>query len=411
MNEISSVQKGDKFEDLSYQKIIEAIEDEKFAFPLKYARVKRKARYFAEAEGKDIVFDLAIEIWPPGAENFMQLFLIECKSYATKKVPIGDLRKFCHSISEVAHLNVKAVFITDSSYTDTSLTLARNKGVMMIKVEEDSSTTIILYKGERTPALSVKTDDEFDKFIRHVFRKSETNGLRHLSSSDIDSIVRGIHMRFNSRILSNGNEIDLQKLMAFFEMDYGLRFNLESTLPNAGSKRVIGRYDAASRTITIDKSIVETLNFGFVLAHEIGHAVMHQNLHIPQDLYDDFEDSEYDPVIDKYRLVNDRNWIEWQANRFAVCLLVPIESLALQFVRVLENLGRAGRPQLYVDNQPCNMQDYNTAMVVFCLYFKVSKAVMRYRLEEFSLLRTGFSDKVKVSNPLDQLMSQLQSPK
>ncbi len=290
-------------------------------------------------------------------------------------------------------MNVKAVFITDSTYTDTSLTLARNQGIMMMKVEEDGSNSILLYKRERTSQYGVETDDEFDKFIRHVFRKSAAKGLNRLSVADIDNLVHDIHRRFNSRILTNGNEIYLEKLIAFFEREYGFTFDFSSTIASSGKKRVIGRYDSARKLVTIDKSVVDTLQFGFVLAHEIGHAVLHQDLDIPQDLYDDFDDSRYDALIDKHRLENDKNWIEWQANRFAVCLLVPKESLALQFVKILAHLGHSGRCQLYVDNQPWNMQSYNTAMNVLCHYFSVSKAVMRNRLEEFNLLRFGFEPK------------------
>lgn len=98
------------------------------------------------------------------------------------------------------------------------------------------------------------------------------------------------------------------------------------------------------RTILVDRSLFHEKyehTFRFVLAHEIGHALMHERFcRIPENMekYDAqgqaaIQDDEAKLYVfeKKQHLMTERDWIEWQANAFASALLMPktaVSSLA-----------------------------------------------------------------------------------
>lgn len=387
---ISTVKKGDRFEDKAYDIIHRAISSGEFGFPLQVAKVFRKAKYFSAKEQKDIVFDLAIEIWPTGAKNFQNLLLVECKSYSNKKVPIGDIRKFSESVKDVAELNGKAIFITDSDYTNSTVERAERTGMMLIRVDEDDKHDIILHKDERENESSIVSGDgSLEAFFKRVFQPTGGSGLKRLSSDRIEEIVREIHLDFDPEIVSNCKMIDHDKLVVFFKERYSINFELEANLNIGENRKALGRYELNNRTVYIDKSLSNQPGFGFVLAHEIGHAILHSHLNLSQAVYDDFEDSQYDPVLDKHILSNEKNWIEWQANRFATFLLMPERTVKVRVKMELERIDIMSRFHIYVDKQPWNMRDYKKVMMYLVHFFGVSKTSLEIRLQELDLIKYG----------------------
>lgn len=386
---LSSVEKGDKFENRAHGLIVKAIEDDKFAFPLKYARVKQKAKYYSKKIEKDIVFDLAIEIWPPEAKNYSNLFLIECKSYSSKKVPIGDLRKFIHDVNDVAELNGKAVFITDSSYTDPSITLAKNTGMMIITVDTDDSIDILLYKKNRIKNIDKelnKIQKQFENFITAVFNSPKITGLKKLSASSIERIANKILEEFNPNILKHYQKLNIEDFVDFFKEKYDLKFDFSKSLAENTSKETFGYFDVRNKEINIDRSIVNTDRFSFLLTHELGHFILHSKLKLNQKLYNEFEDSPYNIFTQKHTLKNDKHWVEWQANKFASSVLMPEKNIGLHLAFFQKSIGISKYGHVYLDHQKVNREDFKRITHYLSDHFNTSKTSVIYRLEELKLI-------------------------
>ena len=385
---MNTVEKGDNFELLCHNLIVAAIEDEKFAFPLKYAHVKRKAKYYSKTREKEIIFDLSIEIWPPGASNYSMIYIIECKSYSTKKVPIGDLNKFAYDVNDVAQLNGKAVFITSSSYTDTALTTAKNTGMMLIQVEENNSMSILLQKRNRLKSIEQdkQQSKQFEKFIKNIFKPVKVQGLKKLNSMQIEKKAAEFLIDFNPYILTNYEGYDFDELIQHLEEKLSIMVIYKNLNCSDDDIFALGNYNNQEKVISIDLSIRGSKRMGFVLAHEIGHAVLHGDIRINNELYYEFSDSEYDLVSDKHLLTNYKHWIEWQANKFASQILVP--SLCLKYHLVFKQLelGISKYGHIYLDNQPINRKDFGEIMNYLTFQFNTTKTTIEIRLQELNMI-------------------------
>lgn len=80
--------------------------------------------------------------------------------------------------------------------------------------------------------------------------------------------------------------------------------------------------------------------------------------------------------------------MEWQANTFASCLLMPSEDFQIAFGLLLRQLGirNRGHGPLYLDSQPDNISQFETVCATLSRYFKVSKTAIRLRMRALGLL-------------------------
>jgi Zn-dependent peptidase ImmA (M78 family) len=125
---------------------------------------------------------------------------------------------------------------------------------------------------------------------------------------------------------------------------------------------------------------------GFVFTHELGHAILHSSIKINNDLYNEFKDSEYDLVTDKDLLTNYKHWIEWQANKFASSILIPSINLQVHLVLIQKQLGIGKFGNIYLDNQPVNIQDFLDITKYLKGRFNASKSAIEYKLQELDLI-------------------------
>lgn len=386
-NAVNTAKIGDDFENICYELIISAIKDEKFAFPLKFASVKKKAKYYSSVRDKEIVFDLAIEIWPPDATNYSNLYLIECKSYSTRKVEISDLTNFSYNVNDVAELNGKAVFITNSSYTTTDLTFAKKTGMMLIEVDQDDSLSILLYKKNRRKELNTENHlKEFESFIKNVFHPVKVEGLKKLSSKNIEKITTSILSDLDASIIQNYNKYTLESLTEYMKNKYSISFEYSQLLKRAPHDEVLGSFNRQENRIEVDKSLSDSSRLGFVMAHEYGHAILHNEIKINNEHYNQFHDSEYDFTSDKHRLTNYKHWIEWQANKFATTLLMPSMNLRFHLGVFQKSIGISRYGHIYLDEQPINRSDFKRIMIYLTNQFNTTSTSIGYRLEELGLI-------------------------
>jgi Restriction endonuclease len=87
-------------------------------------RVRRKPRYFSRDREADIVFDVAVEVFPnddPAALHL--LWLIECKNYPSRNVKVDEVEEFHRKMMQVgAH---KGAIFTRCGFDEGTVRFAR----------------------------------------------------------------------------------------------------------------------------------------------------------------------------------------------------------------------------------------------------------------------------------------------
>lgn len=382
---MNTVEKGDIFEDTAFNLIKKAIDNGDLVIPYQNAKLYKKKKYFSKKRRKDIIFDIAIEIWPNNAKRYSLLYLIECKDYSTKKVPIGDIELFSSRVNEISELNGKAIFITSSNYPESAINYAEDTGMMLIKAYDDKTYSVILHKKDSNTSNS-NTDIRLYDFLKSIFSNNEITGLEILSKKQISRITHNIINQIDPSVYSNYRGLTLLQIITYFENIHHLNFELGYSLKSIFGLNLLGCYDSNTDTIFIDNTLFGTNRFMFALAHEIGHAILHKKLRINQETYNNFQDSEFDICEGKHIFHNQKHWIEWQANYFATNLILPEEPFKMQLMGFRKVIGLNCFNKIYLDKQPQNILDYQRTLNYLSKIFNTSQTTIEYRIEELDLI-------------------------
>ena len=119
----------------------------------------------------------------------------------------------------------------------------------------------------------------------------------------------------------------------------------------------------------------------YTIAHEIGHIVLHSSFFDIIDKAYEYDDDNVSPIVSEevYKRM------EVQANLFASYLLIPEKKLFVYFNKILKDLN-IHKKHLYLDSQPCNINDVNHALLKLSEHFNISKEAVKYRLKNEKLL-------------------------
>jgi Zn-dependent peptidase ImmA (M78 family) len=151
--------------------------------------------------------------------------------------------------------------------------------------------------------------------------------------------------------------------------------------------------------------------YRFTVAHELGHYMYHRHLLGGEAMIVSAEDETGAPRIHGDAEDRDLRRAEWQANRFASCLLVPLPQLALEWFNWMKSLRPfifeefANDPRWWSPSSALSARLFRDAGVRpngeihdYAFYkvaselapiFGVSKQMMRIRLEALGLLQIG----------------------
>jgi len=379
---MNTVAKGDNFENISYELIIDSINNLELGILPANAKVFRKKGYYSKDREKDIIFDLSIEIWLKDAERYSNLYLIECKSSTKKNIPVDDVEEFFSKIRQISDTNVKGIMITDKSFQKGGFTYAKNKNLMLIEVN-GTSKKIILHKTSKNNEIveNISLDEKIQKFVNKTLAVNKIEGLKFLSAVQIEEIANKIHYEYKGI----SKPINKDDFLEYLKSKYNLNFNFKSG-NTIYSEKTLGCYLKKEKTIYINLDKIETSQFTYILGHELGHFFLHNDLIFNQQIYDDFEDTKYSFKEDKHLLVNDRNWIEWQANKFSISLFLPKDAFIYHFNTFRKEIGISRYSHIYLDNQDINQIDYKRTVDYLSNLFGISKTTIKYRIQELELI-------------------------
>jgi hypothetical protein len=210
--------------------------------------------------------------------------------------------------------------------------------------------------------------------------------IPRLSANDIELKAEEVIELFVPQALERPTFTAITTIVKETSKKYGIRFESGDLGVTSGGQKVLGRFQFSPRAIFIDSSVVGTDRHAFTLAHEFGHLVLHRHLVLTKRDYQ-ITDTERDFVTGKKILKSTRDWIEWQANRFAAAVLMPRATLraavvAAQRLRgIVRNLGI-----VYLDNQPANFRDFIGIQTALAELYQVNRTNVRHRLGDLGLL-------------------------
>lgn len=220
--------------------------------------------------------------------------------------------------------------------------------------------------------------------------KIHDNGVPLLSANDIEKKAEEVIEFFQPEILYAPCETPLLSFVDETSNKFDFTYDLSSDLGNNSyNHKVLGKFCFKPRAIFIDKSVDGDLRQKFILAHEFGHLVLHRNILVKRDEYvnADIEDVDWDFSTGKKILVSARDWLEWQANKFASAILMPRATLYAALIRVQKSLDiHRNLGQIYLDEQKYSFRDFQLTLEKLQEIYQVTKTNLEFRLNDLGLL-------------------------
>ena len=424
----TTTEKGDALEQVIFDLFRSEIEADRFYLRKDQCKLFRRKGYFSKDRGSKIVFDVSIEVYLPGATEYSLLVLIECKNYG-HRVPVDDAEEFFAKVQQVAAANSKAVIASPAAFQNGTVEYARSKGIGLVRYFEPGSHKWELRRSSsacaRSPAAeqadlmgSALTRDDFSSQSFDLYMQSPartTNSLwdfiedlvldQALTPEQIGRIsnprsrlrsqvpfleledLESTAAETLSKISYSGGEVDLEALSRFETTRTGLVIEKGVLLPQEPAATVLGRI--LFKPLIIQIYAVGPTHRGrerFTLAHELAHHLLDHGRFLVRESCDD---QDFDLLRSPSVLGGDVARLEFQANLLAAGLLMPGAYVVDDFHRVLRTLEISDRGfgQLYVDDQPCNLQNFDVVIGHLMERYGVSRTAAKIRLESMGLLR------------------------
>lgn len=218
----------------------------------------------------------------------------------------------------------------------------------------------------------------------------DKNGIPQLSSNDIEMKAEEVIEFFRPEVLRGPCQTPIESFAEETALRFSFVFDSSRDLGQSSfGHKILGMYSFQPRMILIDKSLAENPRRFFTLGHEYGHFVLHRNLIIKKKGYSDMDisDTEHDLVTGKKVLSTPRDWLEWQANRFASAILMPRATIHDALVSVQDSLGiRRNLGRIYLGPVGYSILDYQGTILGLQHIYKVTRTNLRFRLKELGLL-------------------------
>lgn len=390
-----------------------------------------KKGYYSKDRDANIVFDVAIEVYLPGATEYSFLVLIECKNYG-HPVPVNDAEEFFAKVQQVAAANAKAVIASTASFQAGARAFAKSKGMGLIRY---FSPLDFKWELKRSPSATARSSAEdaglieaglaqeaFRSFEFDLYFQSPARATNSLWDFFEDLLLDSALTPNQARRVSNprrkltnqvpfcekedlestgaealvdlgyaGGEVDLTLICAREATRTGLVVEIGIPSPEPDSPMpILGR-------IKFDPLVIQvygTTNRGrdrFTLAHELAHHLLDHGRYLVRESCDD-----NDFVLRRSAAVDGSNVarMEFQANYLAASLLMPRTHIIEDFYRLVRTLEIAnkGFGPLYVDDQPCNLHNFEIVSTRIMQKYGVSRTAVKIRLESMGLVRDARSN-------------------
>ena len=158
---LSTTQTGNALERRVYDLLQTEIDADRFWAKKENCRVFWKKDYHSKDRADDIVFDVSVEVYLPGAKEYSHLVLVECKNYA-HAVPVNDVEEFFAKVQQVAAANAKSIIASTASFQLGARTFAKSKGMGLIRCFDTNEFKWELKQSPSASARSMSADEACD---------------------------------------------------------------------------------------------------------------------------------------------------------------------------------------------------------------------------------------------------------
>lgn len=126
---------GYDFEELVAVLLEFEIREGKLGLDPKCTRIFHRKSYPSRDRGRNIVFDVAIEVSRPGAPQPYLVWVWECKDYS-RKVPVDDVEEFHAKLEQVGVHKTKGTMISVTEFQVSARAYAKAKGISLAVLEK-----------------------------------------------------------------------------------------------------------------------------------------------------------------------------------------------------------------------------------------------------------------------------------
>lgn len=233
--------------------------------------------------------------------------------------------------------------------------------------------------------------------------KFDENGVPILSRPQIEELSEIFIAKYDKDCFQQPRATPIFTICDKLKDEYELKFvfGVDLGLSPEGYK-YRGRFHIPKKTIYIDKTLEwNDPRFNFTLAHEIAHFVLHRNIDLKilkNEENDEILDTNRQLILDHVSGNNPRDWLEWQANKFASSFLLPRLTVPIAVHEKQKELNIRRIGQIFLDRQKDNqLHYYNISEHLHTLY-ATSKASIKLRLKELNILMESESGTTPQSN-------------
>jgi len=157
----------------------------------------------------------------------------------------------------------------------------------------------------------------------------------------------------------------------------------ENDFPEKQLRGALGALDINDKAIYVDETKNNTTGrFRFTVAHEIGHHELHCPLLTASTAQQELFTGAGDNKVIVCRQEQSRQPIEWQANQFAACLMMP-KRLLIPFVVRIREIGHLSSFQPTLSQDADCQEDIISTIAT---WFEVSKIAARIRLQDLRII-------------------------
>ena len=224
-------------------------------------------------------------------------------------------------------------------------------------------------------------------------RNSPDNEIEWLSSNYIELKAEEVIECFDSSILNRACPTPIQDFAEQSKKRFGIQFRCDLDLRcNGAGHKIQGAFCRKPMGIFIDASMVGTDMFKFILAHEFGHLALHRYKDPVKCGYSTsrLNDSEKDLVTGKKLLLSPRDWMEWQANRFASAILMPratFKDALIDFQRSALGDIRVNFGTIVLEDKDYSIRDFENAVSHLSHLYQVNRTNVKCRLRDLEILQ------------------------
>lgn len=430
--------KGNDLETRILRLFQQEVSQGRFFIKRECCRIFHKKGYYSRDRKGEIVFDVSIEAFLPGQDSYSVLVLVECKNYG-HPVPVDDAEEFYQKIQQVSGANVKGIIAATNSFQKGTREFAKSKGIGLLRYYHDLDFKWVLTRSPSSLVTNSYALNEWMNAFRGIDEESHRSKYFDFYCYANDSYTNSLKLFFSTlinlgaeeeeaellRTIENpivdshavvpyrddaeieelsdsvltavryvGGDVLVEEVCKWQSSEKGLQVILhDSQEPSSVNSGILGRVTFQPPQITVFRNAHKNAaQQKFTLAHELGHLLLGHDKYMSAEYC---QGSDFELESPAQLGIKDIMRMEWQANYFASCLMLPRRPFINDFLRLTQQLDIRdhGFGLLYLDEQKCNKDDYYRLTDVLRSKYKVSRSVVTIRLKKLGLLNDARAGK------------------